>query len=50
MITQQSKLSQAEALADTPISRFKKDLPAENPSDWKLILIEDKACKGSREL
>src|SRR5215470_2400673 len=37
---QRSKLSPAEALADTPISPFKKELPAEKASDWKLILTE----------
>jgi hypothetical protein len=40
---QRSKLSPAEALADTPIPPLKKEPPPEKTSDWKLRLTEDQA-------
>jgi hypothetical protein len=40
---QRSKLSPAEALADTAVPPFKKELPTEKASDWKLTLTEDQA-------
>ena len=46
---QRSKLSPAEVLADTPISPFKKELPAEKASDWKLILTEDHAREAQED-
>jgi hypothetical protein len=46
---QKSKLSPAEALADTPIPPLKEELPAEKASDWKLSLTEDQAREAQED-